>query len=215
MIKGRPDVLPGVNIKDLRTQMYNRSDMGGNYRIAVLAGDSLVFSSAGYLSDTLVATNTVMAHEHDVYLVPKVVVLATVQVDPLSKYIADSIRRHEDYAFILDKKHPVKLMNEKRSADAPGFSFSPIGFFSKKEKQKRTLKRRLKEEEETDRQTYIDARFPRMRVEQLTKLSGDSLQQFMVLYRPAFAFCRNASNQDMLLYINEKIRLFRKGNTKH
>jgi len=51
-------------------------------------------------------------------------------------------------------------------------------------------------------------------VAQLSKLPADSLQQFMVLYRPGFAFCRNAGNQDMLLYINEKLILFRKGQAK-
>ena len=98
---------------------------------------------------------------------------------------------------------------KKEQRIAPGFNFSPIGFFSKQEKQKRRLKQRLKDEEERDRQAYIDARFPRARIARLTMLSGDSLNIFMALYRPSFNFCRNISNQDMLLYINDKLVLFR------
>ncbi|MES1221368.1 MAG: hypothetical protein ABUT20_38060, partial [Bacteroidota bacterium] len=187
---------------------------GGNYRIVVLPGDSIIFSSAGYKSDTVIVKNTILSYEHDIYLAPNIVALAAVEIDALSKYIADSVRRREEYAFILDKKHPVKLINEKREGDAPGFNFSPIGYFSKSEKQKRRLKQRLKDEEEADRQTYINARFSRIHIAQLTKLSGDSLNQFMTLYRPDFTFCRYANTQDMLLYVNEKILLFQKSKNR-
>jgi len=204
------DILPGVNIRNSSRGKYNTSDMGGNYRVQASAGDSIIFSSAGYHADTLIASNGIINRGYDVYLAPNVVMLTAVEIDPLDKYLADSTRRREEYAFILDKKHPVKLMNEKRDADAPGFSFSPVGFFSKKEKQKRRLKQRLRDEEERDRQAYVDARFPRARIGRLTKLEGDSLSRFMTLYRPSFDFCRNTSNQDMLLYINDKLIFFRK-----
>lgn len=209
--KGTTDPLPGVNIKNQRAQTYNTSDAGGNYKIMVLPRDTLFFTSAGYKPDTAVVSNAIIVRDYDVYLSPNVVMLAEIEVDPLNKYLADSVRRREEYAFILDKKHPVKLMNEKRAADAPGFSFSPAGYFSKTEKQKRRLKQRLKDEEERDRQTYIDARFPRNRIARITKLQGDSLNRFMLLNRPDFTFCRNTSNQDLLLYINDKLVLFRQG----
>jgi hypothetical protein len=37
----------------------------------------------------------------------------------------------------------------------------------------------------------------------------------MVTYRPTYKFCRNASNEDMLLYINEKLKLFQKTWLEH
>ncbi len=46
---------------------------------------------------------------------------------------------------------------------------------------------------------------------QLTMLSGDSLRLFLVKFRPSYAFCRKASYQDMLFYINDKMILFRRG----
>ena len=209
--KGSTEILPGVNIRNSSTGKYNTSDRGGNYRVQASPGDSIIFSSAGYHADTLIANNAIINRSYDVYLAPNVVTLMAVEIDPLDKYLADSTRRREEYAFILDKKHPVKLMNEKRDADAPGLSFSHVGLFSKKEKQKRRLKQRLKDEGERDQQAYVDARFPRARIARLTKLDGDSLNRFMTLYRPSFDFCRNTGNQDMLLYINDKLILFRKG----
>jgi hypothetical protein len=99
-------------------------------------------------------------------------------------------------------------MNEKRAADAPGLNFSPLGYFSKKEKEKRRLKKRLKQEEED---YYVDYKFSAARVGLLTGLKGDSLRMFMMRCRPTYAFCRNASNQDMFWYINDKLKLFREG----
>jgi hypothetical protein len=210
--KGSPEVIQGVNIRNGSTNKYSRSDMGGNYRILVVPGDTLFFTSAGYKADTIIVSLAMLSNEYDIYLVPNLVGLATVEIDALSKYEADSVQRRQDYAYILDRKHPVKLMNEKRKADAPGFNFSPIGYYSKHEKEKRKLIKQLKEEDENQ---YIDARFPRSRVGQVTKLSGDSLQQFMLRYRPSYVFCRSATNQDILLYINDKVILFRKGANKN
>jgi len=62
-----------------------------------------------------------------------------------------------------------------------------------------------------DEEEYIDARFPRGRVAVLTKLTGDSLHQFMLRYRPSYKFCRSADNQAMLLYINDRLIVFRQG----
>ena len=210
--KASPDIVPGVNIKNNSNRKYNTSDAGGNYRIAAGAGDTLIFSSAGYRPDTVIAGSSMLVNEYDIYLVPNVVALAPVEIDALSKYEADSVRRTEEYEYILNKKHLAKLVKTKKiSHDPPGFSFSPIVFFSRHEKQKRRLKKRIKEEDENE---YIDARFPRSKVAQVTRLTGDSLQQFIIRYRPAYTFCRNASNQDILLYINDKLILFRAGQAK-
>lgn len=209
--KGSPDIVPGVNVKNSSSKRYNKSDAGGNYRLAVAEGDTIFFTSAGYKPDTIIVNNAMLANEYDVYLVTNIVELASVEIDALNKYEADSLKRREDYAYILDRKHPVKLMNEKRDADAPGLNFSPIGYFSKHEKQKRKLIKQLKDEDENE---YIDARFPRSRIAQVTKLTADSLQQFILRYRPGYAFCRNASNQDILLYINDKVILFRRSQKK-
>lgn len=205
------EVLPGVTLQNINTKKYNKSDMGGNYRVAATAGDTIIFSSAGYHADTIVISNPVSTDPYDIFLTPNIVALEGIEIDELSKYEADSTQRRIDYAFIFDRKHPVKLVNEKRPGDAPGLNFSPIGYFSKGEKQKRRLKERVIEEDEEE---YIDARFPRSRVALLTKLTGDSLQQFMQLYRPSYKFCRATDGQRMFLYINDKLILFKQGKNK-
>jgi hypothetical protein len=206
--KGSEEILIGVNVLNLSEHQRNISDLGGNFRIAALSGDTIVFSSAAYQPDTLVVGWPLLDVSYQEGLTPRVARLPTVTVDEMRNYELDSIQRVQDYAFIYNIKHPVKLLNEKRPGDDPGFSFSPIGYFSQSEKQKRRLKQKLKQEDEDE---YINAKFSPFRVAQLTKLSGDSLHLFMTRYKPSYKFCRQATSQDMLLYINDKIILFKKG----
>jgi len=206
--RGSTDIIIGANIINLKLGRHNVSDMGGNYKIPASPGDTIIFSSAGYVPDTVIVAGYMLDENYLVALWPNVTRLQTVVVDETHNYQIDSLQRREEYRFILDKKHPVKLWNEKRAADGPGFSFSPIGYFSKRERQKRRLKQRLQQQEED---YYIDSRFPVARVAQLTRLSGDSLRTFMVRYRPTYQFCRGASSQDMFMYINDRVREFRKG----
>lgn len=204
------EILAGVTVSNRHLGQHNISDLGGNYRIAVRPGDTLIITSAGYLNDTLPVSQDMLASEYTVYLHEKVVALPAVKVTENSSYQLDSLQRHEDYAWLLDKKHPVKLWNEKRPGDAPGFSFSPIGYYSKGEVGKRRLKKRLKQEEED---YYVDYRFPRAKVSMLTGLRGDSLDMFMLRFRPTYQWCRAANTMDILLYINDKLVLFRKGSS--
>lgn len=204
------EILANITVSNRALGQHNISDMGGNYRIAARPGDTLVFTSAGYLNDTLLINMDMLAADYTVYLREKVVALPAVKVTENSSYQLDSLQRHEDYAWLLEKKHPVKLWNEKRPGDDPGLSFSPIGYYSKGEVAKRRLKKRLKQEEED---YYVDFRFPRARVSQLTGLRGDSLDMFMIRFRPTYKWCRDANTMDILLYINDKLVLFRKGSS--
>lgn len=203
---GTNEIIAGATISNPSNHTNNISDMGGNYRIKATEGDTLIFSSAGYKSDTAIIKTLDLVSGLYISLAPNYVSLTTVVVNE-NAYQADSIKRREEYSFILDPKHPVKLINEKRAGDAPGLNFSPIGFFSTREKQKRRLKKRLIQQEED---YYIDYKFSPEKVAQLSGLKADSLKQFMRLYRPTYAFCRKTDNQLMLVYINDKLRLFMK-----
>ena len=205
--RGGTEIIIGVNVINRTLVKGNISDMGGNYKIPARPGDTIIFSSAGYRPDTLIVRSYMFGESWLVDLRPNIAALPSVSVEEESNYQSDSLKRRDEYRWLLDRKHPVKLMNEKRPGDAPGFSFSPLGYYSKTEKDKRRLKRRLQQEEED---YYIDYKFPPVRVAQLTRLKGDSLQLFLRLYRPSYAFCRKANSEDILLYINDKVSVFRK-----
>jgi len=137
--------------------------------------------------------------------------LPSVLVGQLSNYQLDSIQRKEDYAW-LDQTHKVRLAGDQTPTDGVGIGFSPVTYFSSEQKDLRQLRQRVKSEE---KDFYIDSRFPPSYVSMVTGLKGDSLQLFMVTYRPTYKFSRNASNEDILLYINEKLKVFHRVYLEH
>lgn len=200
------EVLSSVSVINHTQKKTNISDMGGNFRIPAREGDTITFSSAGYLPDTTIVAGWMFKEDngYQVYLAPHVVALPTVRVGDQSNYQLDSAKRKEDYAW-LDQVHREKLAGGKTFSDGVGISFSPLSYFNKKEVQRRRLRRRLQQEE---KDYYIDSRFPRPYVARVTGLQGDSLQTFMVRYRPSYDFCRRSSGEDILFYINEKLKLY-------
>jgi hypothetical protein len=200
------ELLASVSVTNISQKKINISDMGGNYRIAANPGDSITFSSAGFKPDTVVVDSRMLVEKdgHEVSLEPRSVVLPTVRVE--SNYQSDSTKRREEYKWLYPV-HPRKLIGSETPTDGVGISISPIDYFSAKETQRRRLRRRLAEEE---KEYYIDARFPAAYVTRITGLKSDSLQVFLVRYRPSYAFCRKASNEDIFLYINDQVKLYRK-----
>src|ERR1700722_20200012 len=206
-------ILSTVTVFNHTQRKYNISDAGGNYRIVANPGDTITFSSAGYHADTTYVVSSELEDKdgYVVYLEPNLVELPTVLVNQLSNYQKDSIQRKEDYAW-LDYTHKVKLAGDATPTDGVGIGFSPVSYFSPEQKNQRQLRQRIKKEE---KDYYIDSRFPSSYVSMVTGLKGDSLQHFMVIYRPTYNFCRGASNEDMLLYINEKLKLYQKTYLEH
>jgi hypothetical protein len=140
----------------------------------------------------------------------KISYLASIDVNEMSKYTLDSLSRREDYDYIFKNKNARPLWDNKLSGDGRGVNFSPIGHWSANEKQKRKLKERLEKE---DKEEFIYYKFSR-RVPRLTGLRGDSLFMFINTYKPTYEYCLHASSLDILLYINDKLVLFKKKNTK-
>jgi hypothetical protein len=206
-------LLASVTVVNHTQKKYNVSDAGGNYRIVANPGDTITFSSAGYHADTTLVINAELDNKdgYVVYLEPNMVELPSVLVGQLTNYQLDSIQRKEDYAW-LDQAHKVRLAGDQTPTDGVGIGFSPVTYFSPEQKNLRQLRQRVKVEE---KDYFIDSRFPSSYVSLVTGLKGDSLQLFMVTYRPSYKFCRGATNEDMLLYINEKMKLFQKSYLEH
>jgi len=209
-IKGNSEILFAATIQNITQHKVNSSDLGGNYKIAAQTGDSVIFSHLGYISDTIVVNSAMFNERLPVELKIKISYLQSVDVDEMAKYRMDSLSRREDYDYIFKGKNAKPLYDNKLSGDGRGVNFSPFGHWSSTEKQKRRLKERL---ESDDKEEFIYYKFSR-RVPKLTDLSGDSLIVFINKYKPSYEFCLHATSQDMLLYINDKLILFKKRSSK-
>ena len=195
-----------ATIKNISQDKMTQSDMGGNYKIPAASGDIVSFSSAGYITDTIVVTANMLTTSFDIFLARNVIELSNVEIGDLNRYQADSISRREEFNDVLTKRN-TKLVGGRGNTptDGVGVTFSPLTFFSKKERNERRFKKMFERQEE---EMYIDYKFPFDYVSQITGLQGDSLRSFMLQYRPDYAFCRRSSKADMLLYINDSYRAF-------
>ncbi len=204
------EVLPSVTVLNRTQGKHNISDAGGNYRIDARPGDTLIFTSAGYLPDTNYVAAWMLEEKngYDIFLKPNVVRLSSVLIGDASNYQKDSVQRRDDYAWIY-MMHKDAFVSDTNFSQGFGISFD-LNFLNERQKEKRSLRKRLAEEE---KEYYIDSRCPPAWVERVTGLHGDSLRLFLNNYRPGYAFCRKASNEDIFLYVNDQVKKFRHPNS--
>ena len=195
--------IAGVNVYNLNTKLSVRSGSDGSYTIAASEGDRIMFSRIGFRPDTATVIYSMLLALHEVTLYKEIITLKNVTVT--SSYQMDSLSRRNYYNDIYAKQPGITGFN--RPPDGFGVSVSPLSYFSYRAKQKRQLKKRLLKQEE---ESYVDRSFPKEWVSKLTGLRGDSLSRFMMLYRPSYKFCRKTNREKMLLYVNDKLKEFKK-----
>ncbi len=202
---GKTDsLLPGVTVMNITGKKFVLSDSDGHYSIAASENDLLIFSYSGYAPDTIPAENYMFYTRFDITLKPQPLLLKGVTV-VATNYQTDSLNRQAYYKHILSKREPG--ITGRNTPTGFGISFSPISHFSKESKQRRALKKRLAREE---KESYIDHLFSTELVKRLTRLEGDSLRLFMYTQRPTYDFCRKSSPEEMLVYISDQLKEFRK-----
>jgi hypothetical protein len=197
--------LAGTTIFNLTQRIYKKASFEGQYSIIAMSGDTIIFSSAGYRADTIEVSPELLVSGFNIGLKSLPVVLDTVKVFG-ADYVGDSLRRREDYAHFY-RLPQRSLVDRKGPTGGFGLSFSPITYFSRKEKARRQFRKQLQHIEE---QAYVDHYFSQGYVHRLTGLSGEQLYLFMRKYRPSYSFVRSASADDLLRYVNECLKDFRK-----
>ena len=194
--------IAAVNVYNLNTKQSVRSGFPG-YTISASEGEKVVFSMAGFQADTITVVYSMLLTQYDVTLYKQVILLKPVTVT--NSYQADSLARRNYYSYVYEKQPGITGRN--RPAEGFGVVLSPLSYFSHEARQKRQLKKQLVKQERED---YIDRSFPAEWVAQLTSLHGDSLSLFIYRYRPTYSFCRKTSREKMLIYINDKLKEFKK-----
>lgn len=192
-----------VLIINLNTQQTSYGNKEGKYSIAAAEGHRLVYTAIGYGADTIRVEFYMFITGYDISLKPRFSTLQTVVVSDRN-YQLDSLERREEYRRLLDNKLP-SITGRNTPQYGAGIVLSPGSYFSKKSRQERELKRKLIQDEEAE---YVNFRFSRGLVQQYTGLKGDSLQTFMLRFRPDYEFCRKSNQEDMIHYINQKLKLY-------
>lgn len=169
--------LPGVSVRNLNSKKTTSTNREGKYTIAATVGDLIEFSAVGYHTDTLYLTNLL---NRTIYLPVKSNSLADVDVR--------GVRMNSQ---ITDAKDPLAEkytllntggnLNRKRMTDEVGGLSLNLGYG----KYKRQQRKEAELEEKDMYQEEIDANFSEKAVTDLTKLQGEDLKNFMIIYRPS------------------------------
>lgn len=189
--------IAAANIANKTQNTRTTSNQKGEFSLLVSVGDTLVFSSMGYQ-----AVQTVIHTLSDILidLRPSSIMMDAVTINRQSKEaelqdVMESYSRHGIY--------------QGGKPSVMSYIFMPLTSlyerFSKKGKQARNFRNFMENELEA---THIDRVFTSFRVTRLTGLEGEDLDNFMLLYRPAFEDARYWGEYDVTKYIKDSYNKF-------
>lgn len=169
--------LPGVSVRNLNSKKSVSTNKEGKYTIAASIGDLIEFSAVGYHTDTLYLTNLL---NRTIYL--------PVKTNNLNDVEVSAVRMNSQ---ITDAKDPLAEkytllstggnLNRKRMIDKVGGLNLNLGYG----KYKRQQRKEADLEEKEMYQQEIDENFTPKAITDLTKLEGEDLKNFMIIYRPS------------------------------
>lgn len=189
------------------------SDSVGKYTVDVTDKDSIWFSyltknTQKYPVDTISNTlNFEVALYVDVAWLPQVTVKNT--------YKSDSIQNRQDYAKIFNFRKPtLRLSSTPPAAYVPGSVTVGLDldelinmFRFKRTRQLLSFQRRLLQQEQDK---YIDHRFTKHLVSQLTGLKSPSLEAFMTFARPAYDVLTLMNDIELGYYVEQSFIIYKR-----
>jgi hypothetical protein len=181
--------------------MYNESatftDQGGFFTIMAAPGDSIRISNVGYETQFLVVPAQLPMQGFVIALNRASMRIATIEVEgKYNPYQLDSMQRYEDHQVFLKQKTKAGA-RVKQGTTEGGIAFSPITFFSKKQRDLRKFKTDF---DKFEKQAYVDYRFNKEFVSRVSGLTSSELLQFMKHYQLNYEQARSFTNQGDLIY---------------
>lgn len=203
-ITNEPIVLASVtNMNKKRTVMTGNT---GRFKIELTDNDILSFAAIGYYFDTLQFRSNTSNDTLQLYLSPLTRSLGNVTVRSKStnEYALDSMARRKDFMQDL-VNYTIPSVSIANSG--AGIALN-LDRFSKKEKAKRKA---FSFFEASEKEAYINYRFPASLVTKYSGLREEVLQDFMQLHRPSYEWLRNhKTEEDIKYYINDELRKFKR-----
>ncbi len=175
------------------------TDSSGRYIILVKEEDSIYFSFLNKPTGKFPVRSIPNIFQFDISLHVPVTDLPMVKVK-LPNYKRDSIQNRMDYRKAFDFRKPGIGITSAQGGAGIGLDldeFISIFRFRQNRRMLAFQKRLLQEEEDK----FIDHRFTRGIVKEITGLAGDSLTRFMKEYRPSYEFTQLSNDYEFLEYI--------------
>jgi hypothetical protein len=180
------------------------TDSNGHYTINVTEKDSIWFSYLNKPTAKFAVDKIQNIYQFDISLHVTGITLKEVRVMP-PDYRTDSIRNREEYAKVFNFRKPgLSIASSPTGAYGAGVGLDLdelINVFRfRRNRSMLGFQRRLLEEEQDK---FIDHRFSKTIVRQITMLTGDELTRFMKLYRPSYEFTAYTNDYDFYNYIKQ------------
>jgi hypothetical protein len=177
--------LSNVFIKNVTNNKITVTEDDGDFEIQAAVGNLLVFTSPGYLSDTLLVIDN---RDLAVRLKTNPGLLKEVNINSNR----ETFDPHTEYPDVYTKSKVYIL--------------SPSSLFGKESKNARRLKKYFAVEE---RERVVDQAFSAAYVSSIVPLKGIELQNFMSMYRPSYEFVQSNSGPTMASYINDSYKKYK------
>lgn len=181
---GSNERIPNVFIHDINSKEVALTDKKGNFEIKTGTGHTLIFTSPGYVSDTMYVIS-----------MDALRVRMKIQGITLNQVNITSTRApfnpHEEYADVYRKSKV--------------YVFSPSSWLGREGRNARRLKKYFDREEQ---ERHVDQVFSYAYVSSLVPLRGKDLENFMTLYRPSYAYVMNNNGPSLAVYINDSYKKF-------
>lgn len=190
----------------------------GEFELKVLSyRDTLKIVHFAYITYSK-AISPVLIALH-IQLEPAVIKLKEVRVhsDRERSFKEDSVNNRLEYAKQFNYKAPkvIDAFSDNPNKQ-PGelISLNPlllIAALTKKSTPEYQFNKLLLSDE---KETFVDRKFNRGIVSQLTGMKGDTLSEFLTRYRPSYGFVKKASDYEMINYIKDSYKQFKKEGMK-
>jgi hypothetical protein len=188
------------------------TDSAGKYLVSVSPKDSVWFSYLGkntqrYPVDTINNfTDFEIALHIDSHWLPEVKVRN-------KNYLLDSLQNRKDYANVFNYRKPGLRVAETPASDysngglSVGFDLDAIiqSFQFRKNREMLAFQNRLLNEEHDK---YIQHRFNKYFVKQLTHLQSPELEKFMAEYKPSYELALQLNDLELGFYIEQCYKFY-------
>ncbi|MDB5030667.1 hypothetical protein [Mucilaginibacter sp.] len=158
-----------------------------------------------------------------IYLQSVNILLNEVSIRGIRNYKKDSADNRREFARIFNYKAPgaksifvnrspyVNTGRPNNTSELVGIDVFQLASLFKKNKTTTLQKALIRDEQDG----FIFSMFSKEKIQALTPLKGDSLQEFMVRYSPSVSQARTMTTYDMMIYIKRSYADFSKPQTKN
>ncbi len=186
------------------------TDFRGQFEIKGKPGDSLKVTRIGYTPYLFVVIKPkVYLH---IELEPSAIKLNEITINGAKYFRQDSINNRISYAKQFNYRAPKLIDAFSTGPKQPGelISINLLAVFAaltKKSTPEYKFNKILLRDEQAG---YVDQKFNKAIVSQITGLKGDTLSMFLSKYRPTYQFALKSTEYDMEMYIKDSLKDFEK-----